>query len=226
MTQFNDTELTAAVIQSFDKTSDPRTKFLLQELVTSLHDYVRRTDLTFGEWEVAIDFLTRTGQKCTPIRQEFILLSDVLGVSMLVDAVNHREREGATQTTVLGPFYVGEHPVMAHGADISPGLTGERMFVQSRVTDLDGKPLAGVPVDIWHADDDGFYDSQKASYATQGPSSRALHHRQRWPAVLPNHSALQLSDPDRRSGRRSCAKNWTPSDASGACAFPGRRARL
>lgn len=173
MTQFNDTELTAAVIHSFDKTPDPRTRFLLQELVKSLHDYVRRTDLTFGEWEVAIDFLTRTGQKCTPIRQEFILLSDVLGVSMLVDAVNHREREGATQTTVLGPFYVGEHPVMAHGADISPGLTGERMFVQSRVTDLDGKPLAGVPVDIWHADDDGFYNSQKASYATQGPSSRA-----------------------------------------------------
>ncbi|MES2030133.1 MAG: dioxygenase, partial [Pseudomonadota bacterium] len=155
MTQVNDTELTAAVIQSFDKTPDPRTKFLLQELVKSLHDYVRRTDLTFGEWEVAIDFLTRTGQKCTPIRQEFILLSDVLGVSMLVDAVNHREREGATQTTVLGPFYVGEHPVMPHGADISPGLPGDRMFVQSRVTDLDGKPLAGVPVDVWHADDDG-----------------------------------------------------------------------
>src|SRR5689334_16849343 len=173
MRQFSETELTAAVIRSFDGTPDPRAKFLLQELVKSLHDYVRKTDLTFEEWEYAIDFLTRTGQKCTPIRQEFILLSDVLGVSMLVDAVNHREREGATQTTVLGPFYVGEHPVMAHGADISPGLTGERMFVQSRVTDLDGKPLAGVPVDIWHADDDGFYDSQKASYATQGPSSRA-----------------------------------------------------
>ena len=121
----------------------------------------------------AIDFLTRTGQKCTPIRQEFILLSDVLGVSMLVDAVNHREREGATETTVLGPFYVGEHKVTPHGTDISATLPGERMFVQSRVTDLAGKPLAGVPVDVWHADDDGFYDSQKPTYATQGPSSRA-----------------------------------------------------
>ena len=139
----------------------------------SLHDYVRKTDLTFEEWEYAIDFLTRTGQKCTPIRQEFILLSDVLGVSMLVDAVNHREREGATETTVLGPFYVGEHKVMPHGTDISANLPGERMFVQSRVTDLKGKPLAGVPVDVWHADDDGFYDSQKPTYATQGPSSRA-----------------------------------------------------
>ena len=133
MRQFNETELTAAVIRSFDDTPNPRTKFLLQELVKSLHDYVSKTDLTFEEWEYAIDFLTRTGQKCTPIRQEFILLSDVLGVSMLVDAVNHREREGATETTVLGPFYVGEHKVTPHGADISANLPGERMFVQSRV---------------------------------------------------------------------------------------------
>jgi protocatechuate 3,4-dioxygenase beta subunit len=174
MTQFNENELTAAVIKSFEETPDPRVKFLLQELVKSLHDYVRRTDLTFEEWEYAIDFLTRTGQKCTPIRQEFILLSDVLGVSMLVDAVNHRERQGATETTVLGPFYVGEHKQMPHGADITPhNVTGEKMFVQARVSDVNGKPLAGVPVDVWHADNDGFYDSQKTSYAVEGPSSRA-----------------------------------------------------
>ena len=174
MPQFNDTELTAAVVESFEKTPDPRVKFLMQELVKSLHDYVRKTDLTFDEWGYAIDFLTRTGQKCTTSRQEFILLSDVLGVSMLVDAVNHREREGATETTVLGPFYVGEHKVLPHGTDVSPhNVTGERMFVQSRVTDLKGKPLAGVPVDIWHADDDGHYDSQKPDYEVTGPSSRA-----------------------------------------------------
>ena len=174
MPQFNDTELTAAVIESFEKTPDPRVKFLMQELVKSLHDYVRKTDLTFDEWGYAIDFLTRTGQKCTTSRQEFILLSDVLGVSMLVDAVNHRERDGATETTVLGPFYVGEHKVLPHGTDVSPhNVTGERMFVQSRVTDLKGKPLAGVPVDIWHADDDGHYDSQKPDYEVTGPSSRA-----------------------------------------------------
>ncbi len=174
MTQFNETEFTEAVIRSFDKTPNARAKFLLQELVKSLHDYVRKTGLTFEEWDYAIDFLTRTGHKCTDIRQEFILLSDVLGVSMLVDAVNHRDRDGATETTVLGPFYVGEHKVTAHGADISPrNQTGERMFVQSRVTDLHGKPLAGVPVDVWHADDDGFYDSQKPNYDEVGASARA-----------------------------------------------------
>src|SRR5260370_5083049 len=173
MAQLSETELTAAVIRSFEDTPNPRAKFLLQELVKSLHDYVRRTDLTFEEWDYAIDFLTRTGQKCTPIRQEFILLSDVMGVSMLVDAVNHRDRDGATETTVLGPFYVGEHKQMPHGADISANLEGERIFVQSRLTDLAGKPLAGVPVDVWHADDDGYYDSQRPTYETDGPSSRA-----------------------------------------------------
>ncbi len=173
MAQFNETELTAEVIKSFEQTPNPRAKFLLQELVKSLHDYVRKTGLTFEEWDYAIDFLTRTGHKCTDIRQEFILLSDVFGVSMLVDAVNHRDRDGATETTVLGPFYVGEHKVTPHGTDISESLEGERMFVQSRVTDVNGKPLAGVPVDVWHADGDGFYDSQKEAYATEGPVSRA-----------------------------------------------------
>ncbi len=173
MPQFSESELTAAVVKSFDQTPDPRAKFLLQELVKSLHDYVRRTGLTFEEWDYAIDFLTRTGHKCSDIRQEFILLSDVMGVSMLVDAVNHREREGATETTVLGPFYVGEHKVTPHGTDISASLPGERMFVQSRITDNKGKPVAGVPVDVWHADDTGFYDSQKPAYATEGAVSRA-----------------------------------------------------
>src|SRR4051812_22352069 len=125
MPQFNDTELTTAVIRSFEETPDPRTKFLMEELVRSLHDYVRKTDLTFDEWGTAIDFLTRVGQKCTSTRQEFILLSDVLGVSMLVDAVNHRERDGATETTVRGPLYGGEHKPMPPGPASSPDLDGE-----------------------------------------------------------------------------------------------------
>ena len=170
---FDDAELTAEVIRSFAKTPDPRLKAILTQLVLSLHDFVRKTDLTFAEWETAIDFLTRTGQACTPVRQEFILLSDVLGVSMLVDAVNHREREGATQTTVLGPVYVGEHKPTPHGTDISGGNHGEAMFVESRVTDVDGKPIGGAKIDVWHADRDGFYDSQKPAYAVEGPSMRA-----------------------------------------------------
>ena len=173
MANFNEHDLTDEVLRSFANTPDKRLKFIIEETVKSLHDLVRRTELTFEEWNQAIEFLTRTGQTCTPLRQEFILLSDVLGVSMLVDAVNHREREGATETAVLGPFYVGEHRVTPHGANISEGIDGEVMFVQSRVTDLAGKPLAGAEIDVWHADDDGFYDSQKADYAAHGPSLRA-----------------------------------------------------
>src|SRR5664280_1332472 len=173
MPQYDDQELTAEVIRSFAATPNPRLKLILTELVKSLHGFVRNTDLSFEEWNYAIDFLTRTGQTSTSTRQEFILLSDVLGVSMLVDAVNHREREGATETTVLGPFYVGEHKPMPHGTDISANLTGERMFVQSRVTDLKGKPLAGAAVDVWHADDHGYFDTQRPMYETEGPSMRA-----------------------------------------------------
>src|ERR1700726_1295291 len=109
MAQFNDTELTAAVVRSFEETPDRRVKFLVEELVKSLHDYVRKTDLTFDEWGYEIDFLTRVGQKCTSSRQEFILLSGVLGFSMRLDAVTPRERAGPPEPPVLGPFYVGEH---------------------------------------------------------------------------------------------------------------------
>src|SRR6266404_2923379 len=150
MPQFNDAELTAAVIRSFEETPDPRVKFLMEELVKSLHDFVRKTDLSFGEWGFAIDFLTKTGQKCTPTRQEFILLSDVLGISMLVDAVNHRDREGATETTVLGPFYVGEHKPVPSNTNIAPGIPGKALFADIRVTSLNGPPVANAVVDVWH----------------------------------------------------------------------------
>ena len=172
MSQFNDRALTKQVLESFSNTPDPRRKTLITELVLSLHDFVRKTNLTFEEWDFAIDFLTRTGQKCTATRQEFILLSDVLGVSMLVDAVNHRSGGEATESTVLGPFYVGEHKPMPHGSDISVGVSGRPMFVDARVT-CRNEPLANVPVDVWQADDEGFYDSQKPSYGTQGASLRA-----------------------------------------------------
>ena len=97
----------------------------MTSLVRHLHDFVRDVELTFDEWSYAIDFLTRTGQMCGATRQEFILLADTLGVSMLVDVINHRTPEGATQTTVLGPFYVQNPPELRHGADVSGGLQGE-----------------------------------------------------------------------------------------------------
>jgi hydroxyquinol 1,2-dioxygenase len=160
MRDFDEHNITKAVIERFAGTPEPRLKKIMTSLVQHLHDFVREVELTYEEWTVAIDFLTRTGQICNDKRQEFILLSDTLGVSMLVDAINHRMPEGATQTTVLGPFYVNDSPEVAHGDDVSAGLPGEPLFVEGRVTSASGRPIADAVVDIWHSDSEGFYDVQ------------------------------------------------------------------
>ena len=167
------TQLTQAVLQSYADAPDPRVRTVLRQLISHLHAFVREADLTMDEWRAAIDFLTRTGHASTATRQEFILLSDVLGVSMLVDAINHKGGTGATETTVLGPFYVGEHRVTPHGTDLVPGAPGERMFVDASVTDATGRPLEGAEVDVWHADGAGLYDVQQPGYTPGEPAMRA-----------------------------------------------------
>ncbi|SFU61750.1 hydroxyquinol 1,2-dioxygenase [Methylobacterium sp. 174MFSha1.1] len=172
MRDFNEHTITQAVVDRFAETPDPRLKAVLTSLVRHLHDFVRDVDLTFEEWQAGIAFLTRTGQTCDQHRQEFILLSDTLGVSMLVDAINHRMPEGATETTVLGPFYVEEAPERPNGADIAGPLEGTPLLVTGSVASADGRPLAGATVDVWHADDDGSYDVQQLD-ALGGLAGRA-----------------------------------------------------
>ena len=145
------------------KTDDPRTKELLDKLIKHVHAFVRDFEPTEAEWFTAVDFLTRTGQKCDDRRQEYILLSDVLGVSMLVDAINHRGGEGATETTVTGPFHTAA-PVAEMGDMIATGEEAERgthAVMRGRVTDTDGNPLSGVSMDVWQSDDIGYYDIQQ-----------------------------------------------------------------
>jgi hydroxyquinol 1,2-dioxygenase len=162
MRDFNEHSITDAVIDRFKDTPDPRLKQVLESLVHHLHDFVRDVEPTFDEWLAAIMYLTRTGQTCSDTRQEFILLSDVFGVSMLVDAINHRQPEGATETTVLGPFFVEGAPVYENGADImAKDMPGERVWVEAQITDAAGAPLAGAQVDVWQSDGDGFYDVQR-----------------------------------------------------------------
>jgi catechol 1,2-dioxygenase len=145
---------------SFDDTPDPRLREVLQSLVHHLHGFIKDVNLTGAEWSAAIDFLTATGHMSDETRQEFILLSDVLGVSMLVETINH-DTTGATETTVLGPFHMVQSPRLPLGADISKEGAGEPCLVTGRVLDLDGRPLPGASVDVWQADADGFYDVQK-----------------------------------------------------------------
>lgn len=161
MRNFNENTITDAVIQRFATSADPRVKEICASLVKHLHDFVRDVRPTYEEWEYAIDFLTRTGKICDGNRQEFILLSDTLGASMLVDAVNNPAGGNITESTVLGPFYVEDPQTFPLGADISGKMRGTPAYVTGSVSAEDGAPLAGAIVDVWHSDDDGFYDVQQ-----------------------------------------------------------------
>lgn len=160
MRDLDENSITQAVLESFSATSDRRLKYIMTRLVEYLHGFIREIEPSMEEWNSAIDFLTRAGQICTKTRQEFILLSDTLGVSTLVDSLNHRGVEPATASSVLGPFYVSQAPERNLGSTINGELTGEPLLVAGQVTDLAGNPLANAVVDTWHADGEGFYDVQ------------------------------------------------------------------
>jgi hydroxyquinol 1,2-dioxygenase len=166
---FTEETATDAVLASFAGTPDPRLRQVLESLVRHLHGFVREVEPTFAEWERAIAFLTATGQMSDDKRQEFILLSDVLGVTMLVDAINHRKPGQATESTVLGPFHVVDSPPRRLGDSIDLVATGEPCVVSGSVRSLDGTSLPGALVDVWQADDHGFYDVQQP--ASQPPGN-------------------------------------------------------
>jgi catechol 1,2-dioxygenase len=141
--------------------TDARLAEAMAVIIRKLHEAVKEIEPTQEEWMAAIQFLTRTGQACTDWRQEYILLSDVLGVSMLVDAIANRKPSGASESTVLGPFHVAGAPDLPMGANICLDAKGEPMRVRGRILDVDGNPIAGAKIDVWQANDEGFYDVQQ-----------------------------------------------------------------
>lgn len=160
MRNFDENTITDAVLERVSEARDPRLRAISEAVVRHLHALVREVEPTQAEWAASIEFLTRTGHMCSDTRQEFILLSDALGVSMLVDAINHRLPSGTTATTVLGPFYVQAAPEHSPGDDISADMAGAPLLVEGTVSQLDGTPISGAVVDTWHTDGDGFYDVQ------------------------------------------------------------------
>jgi hydroxyquinol 1,2-dioxygenase len=160
MREFTEETLTDAVVARLARTENARFKEVMTALIRHLHALVREVELTEAEWAAAIRFLTATGQASVGDRQEFILLSDVLGVSMLVDAVNHRGGRGVTQSTVLGPFYIEGAPDLPMGSDISHGGPGEPTEVSGRVLTPDGKPIKDAVLDVWQTAPNGFYSTQ------------------------------------------------------------------
>jgi hydroxyquinol 1,2-dioxygenase len=148
------------VIASFEGAESARSRQLLQALVRHLHAFAREVRLTEQEWKVAIDFLTAAGHITTDTRQEFVLLSDTLGLSMQTIAINNQAYRDATEATVFGPFFVEGAPLISNGGDMAFGAQGQPCWVEGRVTDTDGNPVAGARIEVWEADEDGFYDVQ------------------------------------------------------------------
>lgn len=161
MSHASESALTRAVIERLANCQDARFKTLMTSLITHLHAFVRDVRLTDDEWMHAIQFLTAVGKACTEQRQEFILLSDTLGISSLVLEVNHPAVAGSLESAVLGPFYVEGSPERPLGADLTDGMAGEPTFYSGTIRDTEGRPIAGAVLDIWSSDGVGAYDVQK-----------------------------------------------------------------
>ena len=194
---FTEETATAAVVDSFAGTPDPRVREILQRLVPHLHDFVREVRPTLAEWEAAIGFLTATGQMCDDTRQEYILLSDVLGVSMLVETINGQTH--GTESTVRGPFHVGESPVRQLGDTVDLLGGAVPCVVSGRVLDPDGRTLPGAVLDVWQCTEDGFYDVQQPDVQPPG-NGRGLFHADDEGAfwfrtVVPSHYPIPVDGP-------------------------------
>ena len=207
-------DITNEVLRRFEATPDARLRQVMQSLVRHLHAFVKDVELTEAEWFAAIQFLTDTGHMCDDKRQEFILLSDTLGVSMAVDLINHRKPEGATESTVFGPFHRDGAPELPAGGNIAPRDTaGMPAVITGRVLDLNGQPIAGARLDVWQADSSGRYDSQYAD-------SSELHMRGRFRTgadgryvvrtVRPVYYAIPTDGPVGRMLRATNRHPWRP----------------
>lgn len=163
-------KLVENVLASFEGCQDPRLKLLMQSLTRHIHSFIREVRLTEAEWNVAISFLTAAGHITDDKRQEFILLSDVFGASMQTIAVNNETIDNATEATVFGPFFVEDAPEIENGGDIAGAAPGQPCWVEGSVKDTAGNPIPNARIEVWEADEDGFYDVQ---YSDQRVSGRA-----------------------------------------------------
>jgi len=175
MAYITEQNLTDVVLKRWQDIPDPRLKEIMQSLIKHMHAFVRDIEPTGEEWFKAIDWITRTGKMSDNKRQEVILFSDVMGVSMLVDAINNRLDTGATPTTVEGPFHIADAPEVANGGNMAKGAPGIPTFVVGKVRGLDGTAVAGAVLDLWQTDGEGLYESQRD---TQEPWMRGIFRSQ------------------------------------------------
>jgi hydroxyquinol 1,2-dioxygenase len=156
----NENNITELAVKRWATARSPRLAEIMTAVVRHVHELAREVRLTEEEWAAAMEWLTATGRISDDKRQEFILASDVLGLSMLVVQMNNRFSDAATPATVLGPFHIDGSPVVPYGHDMSDGLPGRPLFITGRVLDTDGNPIPGAVLDVWQADSDGMYEAQ------------------------------------------------------------------
>jgi len=162
--------ITANMLKLNTLATTPRLKFIMDKLVEHTHQFVKETNLSTEEWMTTIQFLTRVGHTCTDLRQEFILLSDVLGISALVDALNNPPMGGATESSVLGPFFTEDASEISNGESIASEGKGDYLWVEGRVLNTKGEPVAGATIETWETDENGLYDTQYKD--REGPDCR------------------------------------------------------
>jgi hydroxyquinol 1,2-dioxygenase len=219
-------EITAQAVARFDSTPDERLRRIMRSLVTHLHAFVADVELSEEEWAQAIAVLTATGEITDDKRQEFILFSDTLGVSMLVDALAHRAPSGATESTVLGPFYVPDSPLRDYGANIAEQEAGTPAWVHGRVLDLDGEPIPGAELDVWQngsnrlyavQDDDAPDDHLRGRFETDAEGRFAFR------AVRPVPYPIPDDGPVGRMLEATDRHPWRPAHIHIVVRAPGHR---
>ena len=224
MTAMKPAELTEQVLAAYAGAPDPRLRELIAALIRHVHGFVTETGLTPEEWLAAVEFLTATGQKCDHRRQEFVLLSDVLGVSSLVDIVN--AAGGATESTVLGPFYVSGAPAREMGDQIGRPEDGSPTFVHGRVTDLAGRPLDRARLDVWQTAGNGLYDTQDPSqpeFNLRGVFVTGPDGSYQFRTVRPVSYPIPADGPVGGLLRGAGRHNWRAAHIHAIVSAPGRR---
>ncbi len=218
-------DITAEVLRRFDGTEDPRLKQIMQSLVKHIHAFLKDVQLQESEWWKGIEFLTKTGQMCSDRRQEFILLSDTLGVSMVTDLISNRKPAGATESTVFGPFHREGAPDKKYGDSIiGADRHGMVSYISGRVLDLHGKPIAGAELDVWQAAADGLYDVQDASLSEMNMRGKFKTDKDgRYLVVTTRPVAYQIPS-DGPVGQMLAATNrhpWRPAHVHFVVSAPG-----
>ncbi len=226
MREFDESSITQAVIARLAGCDDPRFARVMSSLVTHLHEFVREVRLTEAEWLTAIQFLTDVGQACTDRRQEFILLSDTLGLSVLVITLNHPARDGSVESTVQGPFYRQGAPELPRGSNLARGVVGEPAFYSGRVLSSDGTPLADALLDIWSGDGEGNYDTQipgETGMKARGRIRTDAEGRYSFRSIRPTFYPVPTDGPVGRMLRKMGRHPYRPGHIHVIVSAPGHR---